>query len=55
MILELITERGSIICKSKELCFYADHIVLVTRNFQTLQEILYMLETEGRKISLIID
>jgi hypothetical protein len=49
MILELIIERGNIIYKSKQLCAYADHIILVTRNFQTLQE------TEGRKICLIID
>jgi hypothetical protein len=49
MVLEGIVEKGNIY-KSKQICAYADDIVLVTRNTPPLKELLSALETEGRKM-----
>jgi sorting nexin-29 len=55
MVLEGIAEKGNIVYKSKQMCAYADDIVLVTRNTPTLKELLSALETEGRKMELRIN
>jgi hypothetical protein len=55
MVLEGIAETGNIVYKSKQICAYADDIVLVTTNTPTLKELLSALETEGRKMELRIN
>jgi hypothetical protein len=52
MVLEGTEENGNVYI-SKQIC--ADDIVPVTRNIQTIKEILYALKTEGRKIGLRIN
>jgi hypothetical protein len=54
MVVEGTVEKGNIY-KSKQICAYADDIVLVTRNTPTLKELLSALETEGRKMGLRIN
>jgi sorting nexin-29 len=55
MVLEGTVEKGNIVYKSKQICAYADDIVLVTRNTPTLKELLSALEIEGRKMGLRIN
>jgi sorting nexin-29 len=55
MVLEGTVEKGNVFYKSKQICAYADDIVLVTRNTPSLKELLSALETEGRKMGLRIN
>jgi hypothetical protein len=54
MVLERIVGKGSIVYKSKQICAYADDVVLVARNTPTLKELLSAMETKGRKMGLRI-
>jgi sorting nexin-29 len=55
MVLEGTVEKGNIVYRSKQICAYADDIVLVTRNTPTSKELLSALKIEGRKMELRIN
>ena len=54
-VLEQVVDTGSIIYKSRQVCAYADDVVLISRNKQQLREMLIQVRTEGKKMGLEIN
>ena len=54
-VLEKLTEADNIIYKSRQICAYADDIVLISRNLKYLKEMFIHIEQEGKKTGLEIN
>ena len=53
--IEPITQRGTILHRSSQLCAYADDIVIIARNVQTLRECFKDLESRASNVGLQIN